>query len=220
MFIMCSHFFFHLVLPDTIRERNILMEKAYPKLKEFCRERYGLEFQVNKYVELCSRRCDLFLAAEVFSIYILSTWTTYPVCRFGVGFLFFSHSCLWKWHREFSRCSLSVLSKESTHNRGQLVPGKPKYHLHTLKPLSPPFTEPHLDPDLGELQKHVPMLLISRMSRFYNSMIWTYGHEDCVTFHRYSSCLSYLLAFLFAISSSTDEGPIGCVANEQLSTLH
>ena len=31
---------------DTIHERNILMEKAYPKLKEYCRKEHGLEFQV------------------------------------------------------------------------------------------------------------------------------------------------------------------------------
>ena len=26
-------------------ERNILMEAVYPKIKEYCKERYGLEFQ-------------------------------------------------------------------------------------------------------------------------------------------------------------------------------
>ena len=31
---------------DTTLERNALMENVYPKLKEFLRERYGLEFQV------------------------------------------------------------------------------------------------------------------------------------------------------------------------------
>ncbi|XP_050388645.1 NACHT and WD repeat domain-containing protein 2 [Patella vulgata] len=31
---------------DTTLERNCLMEKVYPQLKEFCRERHGLEFQV------------------------------------------------------------------------------------------------------------------------------------------------------------------------------
>ncbi|KAL8615116.1 hypothetical protein ACOMHN_054485 [Nucella lapillus] len=31
---------------DTTLERNNLMEKVYPKIKEFCRERHGLEFQV------------------------------------------------------------------------------------------------------------------------------------------------------------------------------
>ncbi|KFV54267.1 Leucine-rich repeat and WD repeat-containing protein KIAA1239, partial [Tyto alba] len=31
---------------DTIAERNALREHVYPKLREFCRENYGLEFQV------------------------------------------------------------------------------------------------------------------------------------------------------------------------------
>ncbi|KAL8578635.1 hypothetical protein ACOMHN_007093 [Nucella lapillus] len=31
---------------DTTLERNNLMEKVYPRLKEFCREKHGLEFQV------------------------------------------------------------------------------------------------------------------------------------------------------------------------------
>ncbi|GAB6024675.1 hypothetical protein CHUAL_009809, partial [Chamberlinius hualienensis] len=31
---------------DTSNERNTLMEEVYPKLKEFCREKHGLEFQV------------------------------------------------------------------------------------------------------------------------------------------------------------------------------
>ncbi|XP_071108697.1 NACHT and WD repeat domain-containing protein 2-like [Haliotis cracherodii] len=31
---------------DTTLERNTLMERVYPKLKEYCRERHGLEFQV------------------------------------------------------------------------------------------------------------------------------------------------------------------------------
>ncbi|KAK7464547.1 hypothetical protein BaRGS_00037908, partial [Batillaria attramentaria] len=34
------------LLADTTLERNNLMEKVYPKLKEFCREKHGLEFQV------------------------------------------------------------------------------------------------------------------------------------------------------------------------------
>ncbi|KAK7065481.1 NACHT and WD repeat domain-containing protein 2 [Halocaridina rubra] len=31
---------------DMLMERNTLMESVYPKLKEFCREKHGLEFQV------------------------------------------------------------------------------------------------------------------------------------------------------------------------------
>ena len=32
---------------DMLMERNTLMEYVYPKIKEYCRERHGLEFQVN-----------------------------------------------------------------------------------------------------------------------------------------------------------------------------
>jgi len=35
-----------LLLPDTTLERNMLMETVYPRLKDYCRERYGLDFQV------------------------------------------------------------------------------------------------------------------------------------------------------------------------------
>ena len=31
---------------DTTTERNALMEDVYPKLKEYCRETHGLDFQV------------------------------------------------------------------------------------------------------------------------------------------------------------------------------
>ena len=31
---------------DMVLERNILMEHVYPKLKDYCRDRYGIEFQV------------------------------------------------------------------------------------------------------------------------------------------------------------------------------
>lgn len=30
-------------------ERNNLMSKCYPKIKEYCREKHGLEFQVNSH---------------------------------------------------------------------------------------------------------------------------------------------------------------------------
>ena len=32
---------------DMLMERNTLMEYVYPKLKEYCREKHGLEFQVS-----------------------------------------------------------------------------------------------------------------------------------------------------------------------------
>lgn len=31
---------------DTEAERNALKEHVYPKLRDFCRENYGIEFQV------------------------------------------------------------------------------------------------------------------------------------------------------------------------------
>ena len=31
---------------DMLMERNTLMEYVYPKIKEYCREKHGLEFQV------------------------------------------------------------------------------------------------------------------------------------------------------------------------------
>jgi hypothetical protein len=35
-----------LIVQDMGLERNALMEQVYPRLKEFCRERHGLDFQV------------------------------------------------------------------------------------------------------------------------------------------------------------------------------
>ena len=32
---------------DMLMERNTLMEWVYPKIKEYCKEKHGLEFQVN-----------------------------------------------------------------------------------------------------------------------------------------------------------------------------
>ena len=34
---------------DMTMERNTLMQFVYPKLKTYCREKHGLEFQVTKY---------------------------------------------------------------------------------------------------------------------------------------------------------------------------
>lgn len=34
------------VISDTTMERNTLMAQCYPKLKDYCREKHGLEFQV------------------------------------------------------------------------------------------------------------------------------------------------------------------------------
>ena len=36
---------------DMLMERNTLMEYVYPKIKEYCREKHGLEFQVKSNYE-------------------------------------------------------------------------------------------------------------------------------------------------------------------------
>ena len=36
----------HCFLSDTLAERDSLIENIFPKLKDYCREKYGLEFQV------------------------------------------------------------------------------------------------------------------------------------------------------------------------------
>lgn len=33
-------------IADTTMERNTLMAKCYPRIKDYCREKHGLEFQV------------------------------------------------------------------------------------------------------------------------------------------------------------------------------
>jgi hypothetical protein len=33
-------------LSDTLAERDSLIENVFPNLKDYCREKYGLEFQV------------------------------------------------------------------------------------------------------------------------------------------------------------------------------
>lgn len=45
-----------LCFPDTEAERNALKEHVYPKLRDFCRENYGIEFQVT---EICPSICSL-----------------------------------------------------------------------------------------------------------------------------------------------------------------
>ena len=37
---------------DMLMERNTLMEYVYPKIKEYCREKHGLEFQVKNSLQL------------------------------------------------------------------------------------------------------------------------------------------------------------------------
>lgn len=39
---------------DMLMERNTLMEYVYPKIREYCREKHGLEFQVKIIPHLAS----------------------------------------------------------------------------------------------------------------------------------------------------------------------
>ena len=37
---------------DMLMERNTLMEYVYPKIREYCREKHGLEFQVIIFISI------------------------------------------------------------------------------------------------------------------------------------------------------------------------
>ena len=43
---------------DMLMERNTLMEYVYPKIKEYCREKHGLEFQVKKILLSKGKSCN------------------------------------------------------------------------------------------------------------------------------------------------------------------
>ena len=47
---MVSISYVELTFADTTLERNALMRNVYPRLKDFCREKHGLEFQVSSNV--------------------------------------------------------------------------------------------------------------------------------------------------------------------------
>lgn len=64
--------FFHNT--DTIAERRALREHVYPKLREFCRENYGLEFQVGFVVLILYYfilKLTLFRTDNIFKISLL-----------------------------------------------------------------------------------------------------------------------------------------------------
>ena len=44
---------------DMLMERNTLMEYVYPKIREYCREKHGLEFQVKIIPHLASDKMTL-----------------------------------------------------------------------------------------------------------------------------------------------------------------
>jgi hypothetical protein len=50
-----------------LMERNTLMEYVYPKIKEYCREKHGLEFQVILKLNMC---------VILYTYHIYQTWPT------------------------------------------------------------------------------------------------------------------------------------------------
>lgn len=51
--------FFKNVHTDTTMERNTLMAKCYPRIKDYCREKHGLEFQVYYNCVMLRGKCSL-----------------------------------------------------------------------------------------------------------------------------------------------------------------
>lgn len=54
-------FFFSFHYTDTTMERNTLMAKCYPRIKDYCREKHGLEFQV---ITKCNEKKNLNFVAR------------------------------------------------------------------------------------------------------------------------------------------------------------
>ena len=53
---------------DMLMERNTLMEYVYPKIKEYCREKHGLEFQVKSGYKLTLSSMYFYLTFHILSI--------------------------------------------------------------------------------------------------------------------------------------------------------
>ena len=56
---------------DMLMERNTLMEYVYPRIKEYCREKHGLEFQVKSCYKLAHISYvlnDFYLTFHILSI--------------------------------------------------------------------------------------------------------------------------------------------------------
>ena len=51
---------------DMLMERNTLMEWVYPKIKEYCREKHGLEFQVTSVIMIQSSAMLYFFLQKIF----------------------------------------------------------------------------------------------------------------------------------------------------------
>ena len=57
---------------DMLMERNTLMEWVYPKIKEYCREKHGLEFQVSWGIHFLYRGVIALLPLGPVSILVLN----------------------------------------------------------------------------------------------------------------------------------------------------
>lgn len=80
------------VFTDTEAERNALKEHVYPKLRDFCRENYGIEFQVTQPSLLCkySTATIKFMTKRFLSLFSF------------LVFCVFFFSCSVGWKQSFS----------------------------------------------------------------------------------------------------------------------
>ena len=66
---------------DMLMERNTLMEYVYPKIKEYCREKHGLEFQVKYFyyqrakVVTLIKKVSKYLRKQIYKSICIRSWT-------------------------------------------------------------------------------------------------------------------------------------------------
>ena len=92
-------FFTSSTFTDMLMERNTLMEWVYPKIKEYCREKHGLEFQVPYAIITCVYffvNCLFTFLSAVCLLFISCSFTFLSaVCLlFYQLFVYFFISCL------------------------------------------------------------------------------------------------------------------------------
>ena len=63
------------IISDTQIERNMLIKDVYPKLKEYCRSKYALDFQVNAL--LCRLCKNTYIGFEEWSCKHFDDWREY-----------------------------------------------------------------------------------------------------------------------------------------------
>ena len=66
---------------DMTMEKSILVTEVYPKVKEYCRERYGAEFQV----AFSAANLQLIIEHEFIYLIIMLTWIDF-IFRFWTGY--------------------------------------------------------------------------------------------------------------------------------------